>query len=86
MTPDLGDHDPHVRELLDRGLSRQLTLIEVAIDSGMRDGSLDPDLNPHDAALTVVSLISGLRVMSQSGSTPDALQRIAYLTLSALHR
>jgi TetR/AcrR family transcriptional repressor of nem operon len=86
MSPDLGEHDPHVRELLDRGLARQLSLIEGAVASGVRDGSLRPELDPKDAALTVVSLISGLRVMSQAGTTPESLRRIAELTLSALRR
>ncbi|MGO2514685.1 MAG: TetR/AcrR family transcriptional regulator [Corynebacterium variabile] len=86
MSPDLGEHDPHVRELLDRGLARQLSLIEDTAASGIRDGSLRPELDPKDAALTVVSLISGLRVMSQAGTTPETLHRIAELTLSALRR
>ncbi|AEK37310.1 TetR DNA-binding transcription regulator [Corynebacterium variabile DSM 44702] len=86
MSPDLSEHDPHVRELLDRGLTRQLSLIEGTVASGVRDGSLRPELDPEDAALTVVSLISGLRVMSQAETTPETLHRIAELTLSALRR
>lgn len=84
MTPDLGEHDPRVKSLLDRALDQQMGLVAQAVRVGQLDGSINQQIPPRDAALSVVSLISGLRVLAQTGATPDELRRVASLTLGAL--
>lgn len=84
MTPDLVDQDERIGQLLDRGLAHQTSLLIQAVDVGRRDGSLKADLPPRETALTIVSLISGIRVLAQAGTGPEDLRQIANLTLSGL--
>lgn len=84
MTPDLGERDPLVKKLLDRSLNQQMGLVAQAIQAGQIDGSINPQVPARDAALSVVGLIAGLRVLAQTGSTPEELRRVATLTLGAL--
>ncbi|MFF4082735.1 TetR/AcrR family transcriptional regulator [Streptomyces sp. NPDC001777] len=84
MNPDLGVRDARVERILDRALQQQVALLGQAIRAGQLDGTLRPDLPVREAALSVVALISGLRVMAQAGTRPEELDRIARLTLGAL--
>lgn len=84
MAPDLVDQDERIGQLLDRGLAHQTSLLIQAVDVGRRDGSLKADLPPRETALTIVSLISGIRVLAQAGTGPEDLRQIANLTLSGL--
>lgn len=84
MTPDLGAREPRVQRALDRFQDRQLSLLTGAVIAGQVDGSLDKDVDARDAALMVVSTISGIRVLSQSGKRPEILRRIAALNLTSL--
>ncbi|MDN5757978.1 MAG: TetR/AcrR family transcriptional regulator [Tomitella sp.] len=84
MTPDLGVREPRVQMALDRFQDRQLSLLTEAVMAGRADGSIDKDLNVRDAANMVVSAISGIRVLSQSGTKPENLRRIATLHLTTL--
>ncbi|MFE1101539.1 TetR/AcrR family transcriptional regulator [Nocardiopsis alba] len=84
MSPDLGERDPRVKALLDRALDRQISLLEQAIRVGRLDGGLRAGIPVREAALSVVTLVSGLRVLAQAGSPPVELRRVADLTLGAL--
>lgn len=84
MAPDIGDHHPRVAEILRRYQQDQRTLIAGAISDGAADGTLRPDLSASDAALLVVSAISGIRVLSQSGSALATLRAVAALHLDSL--
>jgi AcrR family transcriptional regulator len=84
MSPDLGEKDERIRTLLDRALQQQKQLVARAISTGQVDGSLRSGLSVDDAALAIIGLISGLRVLAQAGSSPEELRRIADLTLRAL--
>lgn len=84
MTPDLGTRDERIKTLLDRALERQTSLLVQAVRMGRLDGSLRHDLDPHTAALTVITLISGLRVLAQAGAGSDELRGVADLALSTL--
>ncbi|WP_420099521.1 TetR/AcrR family transcriptional regulator [Corynebacterium sp.] len=84
MAPDLVKQDERIGQLLDRGLAHQTSLLIQAVDVGRRDGSLKPDLRPRETALTVVSLISGIRVLAQAGTGPEDLRQVADLTLRGL--
>ncbi|MFC9894238.1 TetR/AcrR family transcriptional regulator [Nocardia sp. NPDC127579] len=75
MTPGLRERDARITEALDSSLERRLTLLAQAIRAGQADGSLRRDLDPDDAALLVVTVISGLRVDAQAGVDPDRLRR-----------
>lgn len=84
MTPDLEERDERVRRILDRGLDRQVSALSNVVGIGQRDGSVRLGVSAHDAALLVVSIISGIRVLAQAGSQPEELCRVAMLGLSAL--
>lgn len=84
MTPDIQDRDERVGRLLDQSLDRQLSLLVHAVGAGQRDGTVRSDLAPREAALLVVSTVSGIRVLAQAGTRPDEMRRVAALTLDAL--
>lgn len=84
MTPDLEERDGWVKRILDRSLDRQVSLLAHAVEVGQRDGSVRLGISARDAALLVVSIISGIRVLAQAGSQPDELRRVAALALDAL--
>lgn len=84
MAPGIGDREPRVQRILDRFMDRQLSLVAEAVASGRLDGSLRDDLSPRDAALMIVSAISGIRVLSQSGTGVSSLRKVANLHLDSL--
>ncbi|MCX4774967.1 TetR/AcrR family transcriptional regulator [Streptomyces sp. NBC_01260] len=84
MNPDLGVRDARVERILDGALQQQIALLSQALRAGRLDGTLRSDLPVREAALSVVALISGLRVMAQAGTRPEELDRIARLALGAL--
>lgn len=84
MTPDLEDRDGRIKSILDRSLDRQLSLLVLTIGVGQRDGTVRTGVPARDAALLVVSIISGVRVLGQAGSPPDELRQVAMLGLDAL--
>lgn len=84
MAPDIGVRQPRVKQILDRYTDRQLSLLAKVIALGQLDGSLRKDLSPPDAALMVVSAISGIRVLAQSDTDVSSLYKVACLHLDAL--
>lgn len=84
MAPAIGKKEPRIQRLLDSYMTSQLALVEEAVTAGCLDGSLRQDLAPGDAALMVATFMSGIRVMSQSGSDVSSLRRAALLHLEAL--
>jgi len=84
MAPGIGAKEPRVQRMLDRFMNRQLSLVAETVASGRLDGSLRDDLSPRDAALMVVSAISGIRVLSQSGTGVSSLRKVANLHLNSL--
>lgn len=84
MTPDLALRDERICQLLDAGLADQLALLDDVILRGQADGTLRADMTPRDGANLLTTLVSGIRVMAQAGSSPDQLRQIARLGLSAL--
>lgn len=84
MDPKLRQDDPRITRILDRGRERQLTLMQQALRAGQADGSLGDVFDVEDAAGLILTLISGIRVAAQAGSTLDELQRIASLALRTL--
>lgn len=84
MTPRVEERDGRVKRILDQALDQQLSLYVHAVESGKRDGTLRPGIRTRDAAMMLVSIISGLRALAQAGSPPDELRRVADLGLEAL--
>ncbi|PTR23997.1 TetR family transcriptional regulator [Rhodococcus sp. OK519] len=84
MAPDLGAREPRVKHILDRFLDDQLSLVTDAVRAGRLDGTLRAEVAPNEAALMVVSAISGIRVLAQSGTLPAALRKVANLNLDSL--
>lgn len=84
MAPDIGAKDPRIQSILGRFMDKQLTLIALTVDSGRKDGSLRNDISSRDAALMIVSAISGIRVLSQSGTALSSIRQVADLHLDSL--
>jgi AcrR family transcriptional regulator len=84
MAPDIGTKHPRVKSILDHFMASQLSLIAEAVASGRLDRTLKNDISPHDAALMVVSTISGIRVLSQAGVEVYILRRVTDLHLDSL--
>ncbi|BCN79036.1 TetR family transcriptional regulator [Prescottella equi] len=84
MAPDVGAREPRVKDILDRFLADQLALVADAVRAGRLDGTLRTDLAPKQAALMVVSAISGIRVLAQAGTMPAELRKVADLHIDAL--
>ncbi|MDO5084551.1 MAG: TetR/AcrR family transcriptional regulator [Arachnia propionica] len=84
MTPDMAGRDERVKQLLDRGLGHQLAALAAVVRQGQVDGSITKKNTPQDAAQLVISLISGIRVMAQAGTTTEDLRTVASLGLTAL--
>ncbi|WP_405819702.1 TetR/AcrR family transcriptional regulator [Streptomyces sp. NBC_01390] len=82
MSPDLRERDERVTRILDQDLREHLGLLEDAIRAGRLDGSIRADADPHDGALLVTTVISGLRVTAQAGIESGLLRQIA---LNGLH-
>ncbi|KXP09900.1 transcriptional regulator [Tsukamurella pulmonis] len=82
MSPDLRERDARVTQLLERDLRQRTALLADAIRAGQVDGSITHTLTPHDGAMLVTTVISGLRVTAQTGTPPDTLRAIA---LAGLH-
>lgn len=84
MAPDLGAREPRVTDILDRFLDDQLSLVADAVRAGRLDGTLRTEVAPNDAALMLVSAISGIRVLAQAGTTPAELRKVADLHIDSL--
>ncbi|MFE4500916.1 TetR/AcrR family transcriptional regulator [Rhodococcus sp. NPDC056743] len=84
MAPDIGVREPRVKNILDRFLDEQLSLVTGAVRAGRLDGTLRADVVPDEAALMVVSAISGMRVLAQAGTMPAELRKVADLSLNSL--
>lgn len=86
MAPGIGEQEPRVSVILERYQQDQLALLAGAVGEGVADGTLRSDLTPSDAALMLVSAISGIRVLSQSGSPIATLRAVATLHLDSLRK
>lgn len=84
MTPDVAERDPRVARLLDRALGQQRILLEQAVTAGRHDGSIRVDAPLAESVDLVVALVSGMRVMAQSGHAPEQLRRMIGLGLRSL--
>jgi TetR/AcrR family transcriptional repressor of nem operon len=84
MTPDLRERDERVARILDRDLRENLSLLEGTIRAGRLDGSIRADADPHEGALLVITIISGLRVTAQAGVESGLLRQIALNGLRSL--
>lgn len=84
MTPDLRQRDERITRILDRARENQLFALTQAIRAGQRDGTLRADVTADEAALLVLTVISGLRISAQAGIAPETLQSVARLSLNAL--
>ncbi len=73
-----------MRNILDRFLHDQLSLVADAVRAGRLDGTLRAEVAPNEAALMVVSAISGIRVLAQAGTMPAELCKVADLHIDSL--
>ncbi|MEV5807256.1 TetR/AcrR family transcriptional regulator [Streptomyces parvulus] len=82
MTPGLRERDERVARILDRDQRELMEGFEAVIRAGHVDGSIRKDADPHEGALLVATVISGLRVTAQAGVEHTLLRQVA---LNALH-
>lgn len=83
MSPDIRKSDTRVQAILDHDLSHRISLLTEAAKVGQRDGSVRPQSSPEDVATLIVTVVSGLRVIAQTGAEPAQLHRIARMSLGA---
>lgn len=76
MTPDHRSRDPRIGDILSRDLRIRLDSLAVAIREGHIDGSIDDGVSAEDAAWLIVTVISGIRVSSQAGASPEILRAV----------
>ncbi|MFE7463851.1 TetR/AcrR family transcriptional regulator [Streptomyces sp. NPDC057499] len=84
MDPALRERDERVARLLDRDLRERTALLAGAIRAGRADGSIPAGIDPHDGALLVSTVVSGIRVTAQAGVDTETLRRVALAGLHAL--
>ncbi|WP_328504307.1 TetR/AcrR family transcriptional regulator [Streptomyces sp. NBC_00457] len=84
MAPDLRERDERVARILDRDLRELMDDFEGVIRAGRLDGSIRADADPHEGALLVATVISGLRVTAQAGIESELLRQIALNGLRSL--
>lgn len=78
MTPDHRHRDPRIADILARDLRIRLDTLIGTIREGYVDTSIDDSLPPEDAAWLIVTVISGIRVSSQAGASPELLRRVGH--------
>ncbi|MEV6647159.1 TetR/AcrR family transcriptional regulator [Amycolatopsis sp. NPDC051371] len=83
---ELGTPDDEVGAALRNDTEKQLALLTGCAREGVLDGSLRDGRAPADVAEFLLSTISGLRVMSRRGASPEAMHAVADLALSAITR
>ncbi|KQB83963.1 TetR/AcrR family transcriptional regulator [Corynebacterium lowii] len=76
MAPGVRGADSRVQSVLERDYERRCSLLTQTVRVGQADGSILPGISPEDVALSVITVISGLRVAAQAGESPESLLRI----------
>ncbi|CAB3803559.1 HTH-type transcriptional repressor ComR [Paraburkholderia ultramafica] len=71
---ELSKHHPDMAEVTRNGFSEMAMTFEALIKAGQEDGCIRADLNAKQQALILVTSISGLRVMAQSGFLAKEMQ------------
>lgn len=84
MSPDVRAKDSRVQRILHRDYERRRLLLIDTARQGQRDGSVNDSLTPQDVALSVIAVISGIRIAAQAGSEPEELRRIARVTMATI--
>lgn len=77
-------HDPEISELVNSALQRIRRFLTKAIAQAKSDGLLDSALDEEAAALFVLSVIQGMRVLGKTERTEQELKRIVAFTLSGI--
>ncbi|MFP1755183.1 TetR/AcrR family transcriptional regulator [Lonsdalea quercina] len=83
MSPDIRWSDRRVQTILEHDLNHRISLLAQAAKAGQADGSVRPESSPEDVATLIVTVISGLRVLAQTGAEPAQLLRIARMSLGS---
>jgi TetR/AcrR family transcriptional regulator, transcriptional repressor for nem operon len=81
---ELAPRDEEFADLLAKDQSRRHEALRAALATAQRNGELPPEANPTDLAHFVMATISGMRVLSRSGTPEETLTAIATTTLKAL--
>ena len=79
-----GPSEPRLARKLRQIWSDTASLFRSAVVRGQADGSIDPGLDPGDAATLLMSLMSGLRVTARAGNGVDNLRAAARLAIRTL--
>ena len=71
-----GIHDEAMREIVDRGMQRTESHLVATLQRGIDDGSIAPSTNPENAALCLIAMILGIRVMARKGIEPERVKAL----------
>ncbi|HEX7937250.1 MAG TPA: TetR/AcrR family transcriptional regulator [Paraburkholderia sp.] len=83
---ELSKHHPEMAEVTRNGFSEMAMTFEALIKAGQEDGCIRAELNAKQQALIVVTSISGLRVMVQSGFSARELKPFIDTVLQTMKR
>ncbi|MEV5380286.1 MULTISPECIES: TetR/AcrR family transcriptional regulator [Streptomyces] len=81
---ELAARDAEVAQVLERDYQRRFQALKAAIESGQRDGDIDPAKDAGALAHFVIAAIGGMRVSARAGVGREALEGIVRTTLDAV--
>ncbi|MGK5731784.1 TetR/AcrR family transcriptional regulator [Streptomyces sp. URMC 124] len=81
---ELGSRDPEVAGVLRRDYRVRFEALKAALESGQRDGDIDPGKDAGALAHFVIAAIGGMRVSARAGVGRQALEGILRTTVDAL--
>lgn len=79
-----GPHEDSFREIVDKGIGRTERHIKAALQRGMEDGSIDPEIDPDIAAFCLISTVIAIRAQACKGIEAKKLNALIDANL-AIH-
>ena len=76
-------HEPAMRELVDKGMSRTEGYLAKTVARGIKDGSISPNVDPYLAGACLVNVVVGIRVMACKGISEKKLHQVIEANLKA---
>lgn len=78
-----GIHEPAMRALVDRGMSRTERFLANTVARGIKDGSIYSSTDPSLAGACLINMVAGIRIMACKGITEKKLNQVIKANLNA---
>lgn len=76
-------HDPDMRDVIDRGMSRTEAHLAKAVQRGIEDGSIAPETDPAQAGFCLVNMVISMRILACRGTSEDKLTSLIRANIDA---